>query len=59
MKFLKSLALVRHKSDPLVCLFKSCKTDSWYEYCDWHHDGDICKFEWKRSAGGIRRQVWN
>ena len=27
------------------------------EYCNWHHDGDICKFEWKRSAWNVKKQV--
>ena len=38
-------------------LIYSCKADSSYEYCNWHHEGDVCEFEWKRSFGSVKKQV--
>ena len=30
----------------------SCKTDDYWEYCDWKHKSRDCKFEWKYSKVG-------
>ena len=34
-----------------------CVTSDWYEFCSWKHENKICKFEWKRSFSGVRKQV--
>ena len=34
----------------------SCKADGYFEYCDWYHDGHVCKFEWKRWHSEVRKQ---
>ena len=34
-----------------------CKSDSYYEYCSWTHNGEVCNFEWKRSHAAVLRQT--
>ena len=34
-----------------------CVTSNWYEFCTWKHEERICKFEWKRRFGEVRKQV--
>ena len=40
-----------------------CVTSDWYEFCSWKHNNQVCKFEWKRSYGDVRKQScdsnWN
>ena len=36
-------------------IFK-CASSDWYEFCSWKHDSKVCKFEWKRRFGGVRKQ---
>ena len=31
--------------------------DGYFEYCDWHHDDKICKFEWKRWHWAVKKQA--
>ena len=33
-----------------------CVSSDWYEFCSWKHDSKVCKFEWKRRFGGVRKQ---
>ena len=33
-----------------------CVADDWYEFCVWRHQNNICKFEWKRRYGEVRKQ---
>ena len=33
-----------------------CVTSDWYEFCSWKHNNQVCKFEWKRSYGDVRKQ---
>ena len=33
-----------------------CVASNWYEFCSWKHDDNICKFEWKRSFGDVKKQ---
>ena len=33
-----------------------CVASDWYEFCSWKHDNQVCKFEWKRSYGEVRKQ---
>ena len=35
----------------------SCQVDGYYEYCDWHHEDQICKFEWKRWHWAVKKQA--
>jgi len=35
----------------------SCKTDDYWEYCDWKHKSRDCKFEWKYSKDAVVRQT--
>ena len=34
----------------------SCKADGYFEYCDWYHGSQVCKFEWKRWHSAVRKQ---
>ena len=34
----------------------TCVTSDWYEFCSWKHNNQICKFEWKRSYGDVKKQ---
>ena len=34
----------------------SCQADEYFEYCDWYHNGRVCKFEWKRWHSAVRKQ---
>ena len=40
-----------------------CVTSDWYEFCSWKHENQICRFEWKRSYGDVKKQScdtnWN
>ena len=33
-----------------------CVSSDWYEFCSWKHNSKVCKFEWKRRFGGVRKQ---
>ena len=33
-----------------------CVGSDWYEFCSWTHEDRICKFEWKRNYGEVKKQ---
>ena len=36
-----------------------CKTDSYYEYCTWRHQSQVCEFEWKKNHDKVLKQRCN
>ena len=35
----------------------TCQADGYFEYCDWYHGDQVCKFEWKRWHSEVRKQT--
>lgn len=33
-----------------------CQVDSYWEYCNWKHDGRHCNLEWKRAVWNVTKQ---
>ena len=52
----KQLIFENYNDNPGETVIFKCVTSDWYEFCSWKHDNQVCKFEWKRSYGEVRKQ---
>ncbi|XP_059095805.1 uncharacterized protein LOC131890472 [Tigriopus californicus] len=58
----QGFSIIAHSQDVVLTegdsLTLLCQSDGHFEFCDWRKSGskDYCKFEWKRSSGGVKRQ---
>jgi len=57
----KSFKVVSYTQDEKVhnpgdSLTLVCQVDSYWEYCNWKHDGRHCNLEWKRAVWNVTKQ---